>query len=110
MLPVLYCTVVVLFCFVLFCFVFAAAALVWPSCLPNPPADESEPFIVIPDGEIGITSMRDCAASDFMTTNVLAINPFLILLSGTLHFPFVFVRKTLFFFHAIKEIKIPTFF
>jgi len=35
------------------CFVVFAAALVRPSCSPYPPADEPEPFTVIPDGESG---------------------------------------------------------
>lgn len=54
-------------------------------------------------------SMRVCAASDSLTVNVLAVDPFVILLSGTLHFLFLFV-KNLVCFHAINEIKIPTFY
>jgi hypothetical protein len=94
-LPVLYCPVVV---FV----VVADAALVWPSCSPYPPADEPKPITIIPDrmdkvAGSYIISMRAYAASDSLAIDILAIDLFLFLLSGTFHFPFFF-GKTSFVF------------
>jgi hypothetical protein len=101
-LPVLYCPAFVAIVVVAVAVAVAAAvvfvfvaALVRPPCSPYPPADEPEPFTVVPGGESGMQSHYShavCAAGDSLTMNVLAVDPFLILLSGTLHFPFLFVK------------------
>jgi hypothetical protein len=44
-----------------------------------------------------IVSMRVCAVSVSLTMTVLAVDPFLIPLSGTFHFPFVFIITRVFF-------------
>ena len=85
------------------CFCFCCSCC----CSKNIPADEPGPFTIIPDGESGKQLHyihAACAASDSVTINDLAVDPFLILLSGTLQYPFLFV-KNLVCFHAMNEIK-----